>query len=400
MMCKWMYKDSFKNLTDMPTAAITEKHLSMRQISATKKPPAGQKASAKWLLLGSGLALWLGTLAPAHADVWGYVDEAGNTHFAQRQLDARYQLYFKTDTSPAWQQGGHDAGGGSNSSPASATAAVPIVGRSALAFNPQADAAAGAKAQRLVALINQSAAYRQVSALLQREATRHALDVELVKAIVAAESGFNARAVSPAGALGLMQVMPDTARMLGLQGDAKQTVEQKLTDPETNVRLGTRYLRQLLAQFRGRADLAVAAYNAGPGAVRRRMAVPPYTETQNYVRTVLAIYQTLQPSATHTSNNATHGAARSGGKRMRVTLAGSRSTLPPPVPSSSATASDSPTALDTIASKITLADHIVAPELDQDVRILPAPAQVPAPAASMPATAPPPASAPVSSQKQ
>ena len=334
----------------------------------------------------------------AHADVWGYVDEAGNTHFAQRQLDARYQLYFKTDTSPAWQQGGHDAGGGSNSSPASTTAAVPIVGRSALAFNPQADAAAGAKAQRLVALINQSAAYRQVSALLQREATRHALDVELVKAVVAAESGFNARAVSPAGALGLMQVMPDTARMLGLQGDAKQTVEQKLTDPETNVRLGTRYLRQLLAQFRGRADLAVAAYNAGPGAVRRRMAVPPYTETQNYVRTVLAIYQTLQPSATHTSNNATHGAARSGGKRMRVTLAGSRSTLPPPVPSSSATASDSPTALDTIASKITLADHIVAPELDQDVRILPAPAQVPVPAAPMPATAPPPA--PVSSQKQ
>lgn len=315
----------------------------------------------------------------AHADVWGYVDEAGNTHFAQRQVDARYQLYFKTDTSLAWQQGGHDVAGGDGG--ASTTAVVPIAGRWALAFNPQADAAAGAKAQRLVALINQSAAYQLVSALLQREAARHTLDGELVKAVVAAESGFNARAVSPAGALGLMQVMPDTARMLGLQGDARQTVEQKLTDPETNVRLGTRYLRQLLTQFHGRTDLAIAAYNAGPGAVRRRMAVPPYAETQNYVRTVLAIYQTLQPNSTHAArlahagSNAAHGAARSGGgKRVRATLAGSRSAAPalalPSQANASNAASDSPTALDTIASKITLADHIVAPALDKDVRIL------------------------------
>ena len=330
---------------------------------------------AVWTKRGiTTLMLAAGLTAPAWADVWGYVDEAGTTHFAKTQLDARYQLYFKTDT-------------GAATLPA---ARVPVgkVGMvtrghgSFAAFNPLADAAAGTKAQRLVALMNQSKAYRLVSATLLREATRNALDHDLVKAIAAAESGFNTQAVSPVGAVGLMQIMPDTARMLGLRGDEKQSVEQKLTDATTNARLGTRYLRQLLNRFGGRTDLAVAAYNAGPGAVSKRMAVPPYAETQDYVRTVLAIYQTLQPGAVPPAAYAGETASPTGnkGRRMRLTLAGSRA-APAIAAQQSAPAQISlgagaslpqgPTALDTVASKIAEADSSVAPELGKDVVVLP-----------------------------
>ena len=330
---------------------------------------AWTKKAIATLMLAAGLT------APAWADVWGYVDEAGTTHFAKTQLDARYQLYFKTDTAAATLPAAH--------MPAGKVGKVTLGHGGFAAFNPLADAAAGTKAQRLVALMNQSKAYRLVSATLLREATRHALDHDLVKAIAAAESGFNTHAVSPVGAVGLMQIMPDTARMLGLRDDAQQSVEQKLTDAATNARLGTRYLRQLLNRFGGRTDLAVAAYNAGPGAVSKRMAVPPYAETQDYVRTVLAIYQTLQPGAAPLAAYAGEAAspARSNGRRMRLTLAGSRA-APATAAEQSAPAQISlsagaalpqgPTALDTVASKIAAADSSVAPELGQDVVVRPA----------------------------
>lgn len=344
---------------------------------------------------------WLPLLAmlglpAARADVWGYVDAQGNTHFATRQIDERYQLYFKTPATPALPSA-HGRVGAAGAT--GKTGSVKVTGgtRPRLAFNPAADAAAGIKAQRLVALMNQSKAFKQVRGTLQQEATRHGVDVNLVKAITATESGFNPRAVSPAGAVGLMQIMPATARFLGLRDDGKQSVEEKLTDSSTNARLGVRYLQQLLHQFNGRLDLAVAAYNAGPGAVRKRMAIPPYAETQGYVRTVLAIYETLQPSATGgwagtgPTASARSGTGKHSGARRRVVLAGASGTSAqqtnasataetgPAVLTLKAHALDggTPSALDWVADKIAAADHMAAPELGDDVRIQPSSANNP-----------------------
>lgn len=121
-----------------------------------------------------------------------------------------------------------------------------------------------------------SAAYQEV---IQQAAARHGVDPALVRAVVSTESGGNPSATSPVGAMGLMQLMPATARSLGVQN---------AYDPRENIEGGTKYLATLTQQFG--LEKGLAAYNAGPGTVSRYGGIPPYRETQNYVNRVLKLY--------------------------------------------------------------------------------------------------------------
>ena len=124
-----------------------------------------------------------------------------------------------------------------------------------------------------------SSAYRDTyDDLIVKYAQARNLRPDLVRAVVQVESGYNPGAVSPKGAMGLMQLMPTTAAELGVRSPF---------DPDENIRGGTAYLRQLLDRFQGNEELALAAYNAGPMAVDRYgNKVPPYQETRDYVRKV------------------------------------------------------------------------------------------------------------------
>lgn len=126
-----------------------------------------------------------------------------------------------------------------------------------------------------------SSAMGRFRALFEEAARRYGLDPGLLWAVARAESGLNPAAVSPAGAVGLMQLMPSTARALGVSDPF---------DPVQNVDAGARYLRQQLERF-GDIRLALAAYNAGPGAVQRYGGIPPYRETRQYVERVLALWR-------------------------------------------------------------------------------------------------------------
>jgi soluble lytic murein transglycosylase-like protein len=122
--------------------------------------------------------------------------------------------------------------------------------------------------------------------LARTAAVRHGLDPDLVAAVVSVESGFRPEAVSPKGAVGLMQLMPKTAEALGVE-DAR--------DPVQNLDGGTRHLGQLLTLYGGDLTRALAAYNAGEGAVHRHGGVPPYRETRAYVKKVIERYRGRKP---------------------------------------------------------------------------------------------------------
>jgi soluble lytic murein transglycosylase-like protein len=149
-----------------------------------------------------------------------------------------------------------------------------------IAAGPSFDARAFGVAVTSAASVSRAVIDRYVRA----NARATGVDPELIEAIIANESGFDPRATSRTGARGLMQLMPETAASLGVVDPY---------DPAQNVRGGTRYLRTLLDRF-GDVELAVAAYNAGAGAVERYGGVPPYAETQNYVRNVLSRYHELR----------------------------------------------------------------------------------------------------------
>jgi soluble lytic murein transglycosylase-like protein len=125
------------------------------------------------------------------------------------------------------------------------------------------------------------ASQEEIDASIVMAAARHNVDPNLVRAVVKVESNFNSNAVSRKGAMGLMQLMPTTARQLNVKNPF---------DPEQNVDAGVRHLKQLLENYNGDVNLTLAAYNAGAGAVARSAGVPHFAETQNYVRRITNLY--------------------------------------------------------------------------------------------------------------
>jgi hypothetical protein len=226
----------------------------------------------------------------AQAQVWGYVDERGVGHFAAEKLDGRYELFY-------W---GEHRGQVRRRLPADTPLSLQL-GQSGwetpeLMGTAPPDTGAVVTHPKVLAFFDVSPAYKAVRHHIREASQAHGLAPELLQAVIAAESGFDALAVSPKGALGLMQILPSTAQEHGVRGTPAQSTRQQLFDPRTNIHTGARLLARLQVQFPGRLDLVVAAYNAGAGAVRRAgREVPNIPETRQYVQTVLGLYESLLP---------------------------------------------------------------------------------------------------------
>ena len=131
----------------------------------------------------------------------------------------------------------------------------------------------------------ESVSRSEINDLITKYANKNGLDEDFVKAVINQESGFNPNATSHCGAMGLMQLMPSTAQGLGVTN---------AYDAEQNIEGGTKYLKGLMNRFGNDKSLALAAYNAGPNAVKKYGGIPPYAETQNYVKNVLSKYDTYK----------------------------------------------------------------------------------------------------------
>jgi soluble lytic murein transglycosylase-like protein len=187
--------------------------------------------------------------AAVRAEVWGFVDGAGVAHVAATKVDARYRLLLG-DAAPA------------------ATQRVP----------GKTDTAAS-----LVTWLEYAPEVKALQPVLREAARVHGVDIELLKAVIAVESAFDAAAVSPRGAVGLMQIMPLSAEL----------PHHRLLDPRTNILAGARLLARLIRRHEG-IDVALAAWNAGEGTVRRHGGkMPPLPETRAHVHQVLELYWAL-----------------------------------------------------------------------------------------------------------
>lgn len=189
--------------------------------------------------------------SPCAADIWGYVDDQGVAHLSDHQVNEGYFLFKKEAPRPK-----------------------------AEAFDYSALEKMGAAGS--MTSVN-SALRTQFAPLIAQVATEYGLEAPLLHAIITVESGYNPQAKSPAGAIGLMQLMPGTAQKYGVRN---------IWDPLENLHGGARYLRFLLGMFPDKLDLVLAAYNAGEEAVMRAgMKIPPYAETRAYVPNVISQYE-------------------------------------------------------------------------------------------------------------
>jgi soluble lytic murein transglycosylase-like protein len=162
--------------------------------------------------------------------------------------------------------------------------------------NPE-DAAINANYLRSNTPISQ----QDVDAAIEQAAARHNVDPNLVRSVIKVESNFNPNAVSRKGAMGLMQLMPSTARSLHVTNPF---------DPQQNVDAGVRHLKKLLESYGGNIKLSLAAYNAGAGAVARSSGVPHFSETQNYVRRITELYYGGSQPGSHVLGNVVHTPVR------------------------------------------------------------------------------------------
>jgi soluble lytic murein transglycosylase-like protein len=195
------------------------------------------------IALVAALAL-LGEVAGAQADVYSFVDANGIVHYSNVPVDPRYQFLLASPREKTQSGQSYDA--------------------------------------RMLAMAD------KFDPLIESAATSAAVDPELLRAVIAVESGFNPYALSKAGAAGLMQLMPETARRYGVKDRF---------DPRQNVHAGARYLKSLIERYDNDIKLALAAYNAGEQAVDRcGRCIPRYRETQAYVPRVWQAYQRLLTS--------------------------------------------------------------------------------------------------------
>ena len=193
------------------------------------------------------VAAALFTTTNADANIYAFKDEQGVTHFSNLpHLDKRYKMVYRIPTSALYRPN---------------------------AWSPSAP--------RVVDI-------EKLVPIIANAARLHGLDAKLVHAVIRAESGYNEHAISPKGAVGLMQLIPATAQRYGVLNSH---------DPTENISGGTRYLRDLLKMFNGNVELALAGYNAGENAViRAGHRIPPYPETMAYVPKVLNFYRSPEVS--------------------------------------------------------------------------------------------------------
>jgi soluble lytic murein transglycosylase-like protein len=218
-------------------------------------------------------AVALGAGGAHAADLYGFVDETGRVHVTPTPPagDTRYQLFLRAPDDYLLKE----------------TAALPP-SRNPGDFRLRAPGARMSPEAEKDLLSNPSLDAKPYKDHVIDAAREHKVDPALVYAVMRAESNYNPNAVSNKGAVGLMQIMPDTGRRFGLQ-------EKDLKVPDKNIRTGVRYLSELITMFEGDLRLAVAAYNAGENAViRHGRRIPPYAETLAYVPRVLRVYEELR----------------------------------------------------------------------------------------------------------